>query len=956
MLSMKLIESPSMAVSYYEKDDYYTAGQEDLKAAGEWYGQGFDRLNLVHLVGQPVDREDFKKLLEGELPERDPLGRVIGGERVHTPGWDLTFSAPKSVSILAEIGGDERLREAHQDAIKQTLTWLESEVIAYRQSGPGGVEPHRSGNLLAALFQHATSREKDPQLHTHCVILNATERADGQWASIHSKPIFDAKMLAGTVYRSELALRVQALGYAIEKTHADGRFELTDTPAALREVFQSRRDQIAQAMQQRGLSDAESAAEMALRTRKSKQAHPREALMSLWTQKTRDAGFDPALMVDAARAAGAVTPKLKSAEQAVKAAVDRLSEAEAVFHTTDLLRWSLAGAVGYYRIGDIRAAIEREKTGGRLQETTLNGRSAFTTLQARELERRLLDNARRGRGKVLAIDPSSTFNSQLERSTLDAGQRAAVALIATTTDRIIGVQGRAGTGKTFMLGFARERLEAKGFEVHGMAQNSEAARTLQEGSGIASGTLRRHMNTVRKDLNGLAGNDADARVKIRATYAKQVWVLDEAGQVGVQDMQQLTVAAERLGARLVLVGDTRQLGAIDAGKPFAQLLADGMPSAHMDKIRRQQNPAQRQAIDQVYAGDLRAALSTLSPNVREIGDAETRMAGIVEAWKALGAQRSEAVILTAGNREKAQLTEAVRQVLREEGKLDGEREQRQLVRVFSRNADRIDAGFYKVGDTVRFPRRLASLGIARGDYLRVAAVDKTRNLVTLAPNIGDNRRIDWNPDRIAGAGQHAVEVYRERETTLAPGEQIRWTRNSPEQGLTNGLRLTVTAVGTHSIKARTSRGDTVSIDTATLSGRHWEHGVVSTVYSAQGSTARHLLVNAQSDKGELFSQKAFLVAISRQQESLKLYTDDNAKLLKSLERHAGEKTSAIELVSKTQHLQGERPAPASEPLSLERRLERILEHVDRLHLKDEDDSMVRGRGERSSVRSQDLER
>jgi hypothetical protein len=179
MLSLKHLESSEQAVSYYEKDDYYTAGQDELKSAGEWFGKGVARLDrgidgrflkIPGLeipasglrAGDAVDRDDLKALLEGNLPDGTRLGRVIDGERVHTPGWDLTFSAPKSVSILAEIGGDQRLRQAHQEAVKATLTWIESNIIAYRQSSPDGVQTHLSRKLIAALFQHGTSREKDP--------------------------------------------------------------------------------------------------------------------------------------------------------------------------------------------------------------------------------------------------------------------------------------------------------------------------------------------------------------------------------------------------------------------------------------------------------------------------------------------------------------------------------------------------------------------------------------------------------------------------------------------------------------------------------------------------------------------------------------------------------------------------------------------------------------------------
>lgn len=908
MLSMKVLESSSQAVSYYEKDDYYTKGQEELRAAGEWFGKGLALLdhgidpglrNIPGIEirasglreGAAVDREDLRALLDGDLPNGIHLGRTIAGERVHTPGWDLTFSAPKSVSLLVEIGADERLRQAHQQAVKATLGWIEQELSTYRQQTAEGVTQHTSGNLMAALFEHATSREKDPQLHTHAVILNATQRQDGAWASIHSKPFFEHKMAAGNIYRAELAARVQELGYAIDKTHADGRFEIAAVPAELRGLFQARRDQITAAMDQRGLTTAEDAAEIALRTRKAKQAQPREKLLAAWTEKARAAGFDLEAMVSAARAAGEVQKVPLDAPAAVSAAVDRLSESEAVFRNSELLRWSLAGAMGQARIGDIQAAIEAAKQSGRLHETTLDGRRAWTTTRAKDQERKVLETVRASRHQVAAAYTAPELRPHLESSMLDAGQRQAVELIVTTQDRFVGIQGRAGTGKTYMLSSARERLEAKDYTVRGMAQNSEAARRLQADSQIKSGTLRSHLNAVRKDLNRLASADKTQRAAIQSEYAKQVWVVDEAGQVGAHDMRRIAFAAERLGARVVLVGDTHQLGAIDAGKPFEQLLNDGMRHATLSEIRRQTDPRQLHAIGRVYAGDVPGALATLTPHIREIAGFGERTAAIVDAWKALGEQRRGAAILTAGNQEKAVLTEAVRQVLREEQQLAGEQKQQQLVRVFSRGADRIEAGFYQAGDQVRFPRDLASLGVHKGEYWRVSAVDKTGNQVTIEHA---GRRLDWNPKQLAGGGEKAVEIYRTRQTTLAPGETIRWTRNSRDLGLANGQRLTVETVEQNRLALRTDSGARVSIDAGKLSGQHWEHAYVGTVYGAQGATAAHVLVNAQSNQAELFSQKAFLVAISRQKQTLSLFTDDKARLAQTLERHAGDKTSALD--------------------------------------------------------------
>ena len=174
MLSIKNITDSGAAVSYFEKDDYYAGKEDGPSSEGVWWGKGAERMGLQG----PVDREQFRALLEGHLPDGTELGTVRerGGEKVHTPGWDLTFSAPKSVSILAEVGGDERLLQAHDEAVRETLAWMQDNITGYRKRDWLGIRHQEGDNLAVALFQHHTSRSKDPQLHTHAVVANAVAK------------------------------------------------------------------------------------------------------------------------------------------------------------------------------------------------------------------------------------------------------------------------------------------------------------------------------------------------------------------------------------------------------------------------------------------------------------------------------------------------------------------------------------------------------------------------------------------------------------------------------------------------------------------------------------------------------------------------------------------------------------------------------------------------------------
>lgn len=241
MISMKALKSASSAGQYYGQADDYYAGEGSEGASGErqgsqYFGKGAEALGLTDGVNQ----EQLKALLEGRLPNGEQLGRVReGGEIEHKPGWDLTFSAPKSVSVLALVGGDKSLMDAHKESVKAALAYAEANLIASREQKNGKSQQVETGNMVAALFTHTTSRALDPQLHTHSVIINATARENGDWRSVESKPLYENSMLLGQIYRSELAMRAKELGYTIE-VGKNGTFELAEVPESVLEVFSKR--------------------------------------------------------------------------------------------------------------------------------------------------------------------------------------------------------------------------------------------------------------------------------------------------------------------------------------------------------------------------------------------------------------------------------------------------------------------------------------------------------------------------------------------------------------------------------------------------------------------------------------------------------------------------------------------------------------------------------------------
>ena len=219
--SIGKIVSPAQGVSYYERDGYYARDDPAHREASAWAGKGAAALGLAG----PVNPEAFTAILEGKVPGGSQLGRRDkDGNIHHRPGRDVTLSAPKSVSLAALVGGDDRITAAHDRAVQLTLTWIEANAIETRMRDPStGTMIRAVGqDMVAATFRHDTSRNLDPQLHTHCVIANMVRGRDGKWRTMVDDGLYGGKMAIGAIYRSELARALAELGYRIERTHADG--------------------------------------------------------------------------------------------------------------------------------------------------------------------------------------------------------------------------------------------------------------------------------------------------------------------------------------------------------------------------------------------------------------------------------------------------------------------------------------------------------------------------------------------------------------------------------------------------------------------------------------------------------------------------------------------------------------------------------------------------------------
>ena len=912
--SIGVIASPSQGAGYFERDGYYSKDDPAHREASAWTGRGAAALGL----SGPVDSAAFKAVLEGRVPDGPRLGkRGRDGEIIHRPGRDVTLSAPKSVSLMAMVGGDERIVEAHDRAVTATLGWIEKNAVLTRMqdpgSGPGqapatGAMVHTDGQkMVAATFRHDTSRNLDPQLHTHAVIANMVQDDAGKWRTMVNDGLYRNKMAIGAIYRAELARGLGDLGYQIEKSHADGRFEIAGVPREVIDAYSTRRAEIETAMAERGLGESKDnphlADRAALLTRAAKHDVDKAALDRTWQRQAKALGFSAAKVRANARKAerGLLGPDLfagpgYAAGDAAAWAVAHISERQAVFGHADLLAATLAREPGAVTVDAAERAIAALERDGALHAARgLDHGRHWSTDAALARESETIALMRAGQGAEKTVMRRWVAETKLHRGRLNEGQKEAVKTILAGKDRVVAVQGYAGTGKTTMLKRLRALGESQGYRTVGLAPSASAAKTLQAESGIESETLQRWL--ARHDGIAHGRGTAAGLRKLRAANAKTMLVVDESSLASSEQMRNLLRIATALRLpRVVLVGDEKQLGAVEAGKPFEQLKAAGMTTAVMDDIVRQRDAELKAAVRASLTGDVKGAFAKLGDNIRQVEYGEVG-AETARRWLNLPRDLREATGVIAPTRAlRDEINATIRDSLVGEGAISGPaRQGEKLVARDLTRAQMARASNYAAGDTVIFTRQYKTLGVEKGDERRVARFIHNGHTVVLVDAKGNET--EWKPYLLAGA-KGGVEVYRSEAMELRRGDKVRFTRNDPASGLTNGETATVDAVGRDGVRFRLENGTLATLWQNDPQLRHIDRAFAATVHAFQGRTVDRIVAALPAGNPKLTDQRAFYVAISRARDTAQLVTDDAHKLADQLQRATGERLAALDATAK----------------------------------------------------------
>lgn len=901
-----------------------------------------------------VDVATFEAILKGQLPD----GTQVGNPDNRRIGMDLTFSLPKSASVLALVSGDRRILEAHAQAVKGAMSYVERNFAEARIKQDGKDLPIRTGNLVYASFAHDTSRALDPQAHIHVVIANMTRLPNGEWRSLHNQEIWRNNTVIGSVYHALMRDALEKLGYETELVGKHGAYEIKGVPEAVVKEFSQRREAILQKGSSLNIATPQGLREVTKNTRDPKlNVDDRGLLAASWRDRAAGLGFDGKQLIEASRersetrpgwlersshavaetvretleqlrdigrpidplmdrggSDGPRSPEAARATLAVASAVRILAQREAAFEPQQIVKTALDLGLKGVTAADAEQRITELVKGGQLIPGVSgridNAVVMMTTPAELARETKILNAIERGKGAVQPLVASDRAVQVLTAAAgereLNAGQMTAAVGIVSSSDRIVAVQGVAGAGKSTMLSAVAKVLEGENRPALALAFQNKMVADLAESTGLKAQTIA---GFVLEHEHVLSKGSGTRFEESRKALAGGYLLVDETSMVSNEQMLDVARIAEKIGVeKLVLVGDRQQLQAIDAGKSFSLVQAGGISTSRMEENLRQRTEELRTVAALTNAGRSTEALAALGPNVIE---SEDRIGDASEKWLALPQEERERTSLfTSGRQARFELNEAVQLGLKQEGTLKGDgRELKVLEPVnFTREELRYSES-YKPGLMLDVRVRNNDLGLRPGQY-KVERVFRNGK-VELKDARGGRHRLDPQKIRI-DQKREQMGLAAEKTIRLHGGDRIRWTDNDKKRGLLNSSISRVVSVDKVGITVEKADGSQVRLDAGDPMLKRIDLAYTLNMHMAQGVTVDRGIVVMASTERQLANQRLFNVAVTRVRDELSVITDDKQRLGQQLDRNPGDKTSALETMGKLQiDLSASRPAGSS---------------------------------------------
>lgn len=808
--------SAGMATTYYNKDNYYT---KDLSSLDSWQGAISKKLDLEGKKIEPQIFDNFIKKMTKRNGGNDNKKRV---------GIDLTFSCPKSISLAMakDIETKKDMLEAEQKAIKEALEEIEKNGgFTFRTTKNKVTTEHEADNLLIGKFNHFVNRNGELDLHTHCVVFNLTEK-DGKEYSLNAKEILKKQTEWGLLFRQKMAKNLQAKGYKLTITDSKkGLFELAGFDRETIEKYSSRRLEILKKMEADGTAGSREAMKANLQTRKTK----KQVDLDKTYDKVRQEIFTNEkvkILKGKPRKNYFLAEQKKIADEVISE-----MERETFAFTKEQLKKRIMSAGVLQNIDEKRAEkliSENEKLVNLGNKELENGtiKHFFTTEKNIHIEDNIIAKMNQEKGTIKTALSEEKSEHLLDEICKNGGytpnreQVNAIHHILTNKDRIIGVQGLAGTGKTYSFTLVKKMADRENIEVKGICFTGKASEGLQADSGIESTTIHSFLNKLEKD-SGVRQKTTGIKQdwdlsKVKSAGKKQIWVVDEAGLVDNRMMNYLIEASIKADAKLVLTGDYQQLPPVGAGEPMKNLIDNGMATAYMEDIRRQKDIELLNAVRESVKGNTLNTYKSLEQkqSYHEISDRDKLQDEIIKKVTNIKQDElKENLLLVQTNADRKNYNNKIQKVFIEQGRLT------------------------------------------------------TGNIFKIENSEGrQERRKVYEGDRIVLLANDSM-CFREIKGGLG------YTKTK----VNNGTMGTVKQVENNKIVVTLDNGKTVYFNPQKY--KKFDLAYAVTNYKAQGMTVKNCIVD-MTTKGKSNNRNALYVNISRAKFKAEVYTDDKKKLEK----------------------------------------------------------------------------
>jgi conjugative relaxase-like TrwC/TraI family protein len=870
------------AKEYFEEHlcvgEYYDEGQ---RVAGQWFGQGSQRLGLTGRVGA----EGFLRLCENQHPASgETLTQRLNTTRVNEAGgnaanrrifYDFTFSPPKSVSVAALVGADDRILEAHAQAVRSALTEFET-FATTRVRIDKADEDRSTGNFVGAMFTHDTSRALDPHLHTHCIVFNATfDAVENRWKALQNYELLRARKFAENVYYHELARKLRGFGYEIRNL-TRGDFQIEGIAETICERFSKRDAEIDKALAELLADKPELAtanfkalrAQLAVKTRAKKHKDLSQSELRLLWDSQLSEGERASLGRLPNHPQNAADDPIGPSE-ALQWAEEHLFDRNSVVLECQLWQHALERGRGRsFSVDELKKLTDQRPY---IRNSECPAEVTLREVLLREWE--IVQTVKVGVGSCHSlVEHSYTTDAKL-----DEEQRVALDALLHSTNAVSLFRGGAGTGKSFVLQELVQQVQFSGRPVVVLAPQRQQVVDMERAAFPSPTTVTGFL--------------------LKAELAQgAVIVLDEAGQIGGRQMAELLRFARERNARVILSGDTRQHGAVEASDALLAIERySGVKPVELQTIRRQ-DPAlgrskresseirrYRKAVEMAAAGKLAESFERLDKIDAVVSCGFGEQADkLAEEYVRLTEEKTSAVVVSQTWGEVHRVNSKVRDALKEKGLVGANDVMIQaLDKLDLTNAQKRDKRFYPQDAVIVFNQKVRQ--IEPGMRGKLAGIVKAGVLV----------EIDGKCVTVSNKVLDKINVCLPREIQLAQGDKLHLKAN---RKLASGARITNGELVI--VKSVVVNGNIELTDGRVLdkSFREFLPGYAVTSYGSQGKTVDYVLFSDSTIKAATNAQQWY-VTISRGRRGIRIFTPDKIQLRENLIR-SGHRPLALELTGR----------------------------------------------------------